>query len=293
MANTAHWIEAARLRTLPAAIVPVLAGAAVAWNDDLLHPAASLAAVCCALLIQIATNFANDYFDHVKGADTEERVGFVRASSSGLIAPSTMLKASLITFGLAFALGMYLVWIGGWIILAIGIASILAGLTYTGGPFPLAYNGLGDLFVFIFFGIVAVTGTYYVNTAQWSLEALWVSLAIGALATNILVVNNLRDVETDARSNKNTLGVLLGERFLKFEYAAMLILAYSVPVYFLISGGYNFWILLPLISLPLALVLYRRLISVSEKSLLNPHLGRTAQLMALFGILLSAGIVLG
>lgn len=293
MPNISHWIEAARLRTLPAAIIPVLTGAAVAWNDEMFHAGATMAAMGCALLIQIATNFANDYFDHVKGADTDERVGFVRATSSGLISPEMMLRAAVATFALAFLLGMYLVWLGGWVILAIGVASILAGLAYTGGPFPLAYNGLGDLFVFIFFGVVAVTGTYYVNALQWSVEALWISLPIGALATNILVVNNLRDVETDARSSKHTLGVLLGEGFLKAEYAVMLVLAYGIPVWLLITGGYTFWILLPFISLPLAMILYRRLLGVTDKSLLNPHLGRTAQLMGLFGVLLSAGIVLG
>ncbi len=293
MAYISIWIEAARLRTLPAAVVPVLTGAALAWNHGGFHTGVTFAAIGCALLIQVATNFANDYFDYVKGADNDDRVGFTRASSSGLISPDMMLKAAILTFGLAFLLGLYLVWVGGWIILLIGVASILSGLAYTGGPFPLAYNGLGDLFVFIFFGIIAVTGTYYVNVLEWSYEAFVISLAIGALATNILVVNNLRDVETDARSNKNTLGVLFGERFLKTEYALMLVLAYAIPLWLLLSGDYSGWVLLPFISLPVALLLYRSLLTISDKSLLNPHLGRTAQLMALFGILLSAGIVIG
>lgn len=292
MSAFSHWIEAARLRTLPAAIIPVLTGAALAYNDAAFHTAATFAALGCALLIQIATNFANDYFDHVKGADTEERVGFVRASSSGLLAPQTMLKAALITFGLAFALGLYLVWIGGWIILAIGVASILAGLAYTGGPFPLAYNGLGDLFVFVFFGIVAVTGTYYVNALQWSADALWLSLAIGSLSTNILVVNNLRDVETDAKTNKNTLGVLLGEQFLKVEYLAMMIIAFAIPMLLWNSGDYQYWILLPLITIPYAIPLYLRIITIKNKSLLNTMLARTAQFMTVFGVLLATGVIL-
>ena len=287
-----HWIEAMRLRTLPAGIVPVLTGSSLAYHDSVLNPVASSVALICALLIQIATNFANDYFDHVKGADTEERVGFVRASSAGLIPPQAMFNAAVFTFGLAFLLGLYLVWIGGWVILAIGIAGIISGFAYTGGPYPLAYNGWGDVFVFIFFGIIAVSGTYYVNARSWSADALLLSLVIGALCTNILVVNNLRDVETDAKSNKRTLGVIFGETFLKVEYAVLLIVSFIIPVLLWMYGEFSYWILLPLLSLPMAISIYIRIINAEEKSLLNPLLARSAQFMTLFAVLLSAGLII-
>jgi len=287
------WVQAARPKTLAAAFTPVLVGAAIAWSDDHFILINSIVALVCAFLIQIGTNFANDYFDFVKGADTEDRIGFTRATAAGLIAPKTMLRATVLSMGLAFVLGLYLVWFGGWQVLLIGVLSLLFGVLYTGGPYPLGYNGLGDIFVFIFFGIVAVMGTYFVNALEWSEASFWASLPVGALCTNILVINNLRDVEQDAVAGKRTLGVLFGDTALKWEYTLMLLLAFAIPLYFNIQLGYTIWIFLPFISAPLAFMHAKKVWSETHKPNLNKVLEQTAQYMALFGLLFSIGIILG
>ncbi len=286
------WIEAARLRTLPASLIPVLVGGSLAWNHGLFHGPATLVALCCAILIQIATNFANDYFDFRNGADTDDRVGFTRASSSGEIAPNIMLGTALITFFLAFLLGLYLVFLAGWPVLVIGILSIAAGLLYTGGPFPLAYNGLGDLFVFLFFGLAAVMGTYYVNALQWSAESFWAALAVGALSTMILTANNYRDVHTDRKAGKKTLVVLLGERFTRWQYLLLALLAFAVPPYFYFRESYDPVILLPMILVIPALFLIHRFWKETRKEQFNMILVKTAQFMTAFGFLFSLGVIL-
>lgn len=286
------WIEAARPQTLAAALVPVLVGASLAYQADALNLVNTTVALICAFLIQIGTNFANDYFDFVKGSDTDERIGFRRATAAGLIPPKTMLNATIMMMALAFFLGLYLVWSAGLVVLWIGLLSLLFGILYTGGPFPLGYNGLGDIFVFIFFGIVAVMTTYYVNALEWSEASFWVSLAVGALCVNILVVNNLRDVEQDNKSGKKTLGVLFGETALKVEYLAMMLLAFAIPPHFYVQLDHNIWILLPLISLPLAAYYIYRIWTETDKAQLNPMLEKTAQFMVIFGFLFSAGIIL-
>lgn len=286
------WVEAARPKTLTAAFVPVLVGATIAFQHELINWTATTVALICAFLIQIGTNFANDYFDFVKGADTEERIGFERATSKGLISPKTMLNATIICMTLAFVFGLYLVWIGGTIVLIIGLFSLLFGVLYTGGPFPLGYNGLGDLFVFIFFGIVAVMTTYYVNTLTWSMDTFWASLAVGALCTNILVVNNLRDVEQDKIAGKKTLGVLFGETMLKVEYTLMLLLAFAIPPHFYFQLDYKVWIFLPFLILPIALLHTKTIWTETEKRNLNQQLEKTAKFMTMFGILFSIGIIL-
>ncbi len=286
------WIEAARPKTLSAAFVPVLVGSAIAWHDGQFNVAATLVALFCALLIQVGTNFANDYFDFIKGADTEERIGFQRATSAGLIPAKAMLRATIGTMFLAFLSGLYLVWTGGLIVLVIGLLSLLFGILYTGGPFPLGYNGLGDIFVFLFFGIVAVMTTYYVNALAWSVDTFWASLAVGALCTNILVINNLRDVEQDKKAGKKTLGVIFGEKILKIEYTVMLLLAYAIPPHFYYQLGYDVWVFLPFIILPVAILQCRTVWTETNKSKLNAQLEQTARFMALFGILFTLGIVL-
>lgn len=286
------WIEAARPQTLAAAVIPVLVGASLAFQTELLNWVNTIVALICAMLIQIGTNFANDYFDFVKGSDTDERIGFRRATAAGLTTPNQMLNATILTMALAFFLGLYLVWSAGWVVLVVGLLSLLFGILYTGGPFPLGYNGLGDLFVFIFFGIVAVMTTYYVNALEWSEASFWASLAVGALCVNILVVNNLRDVEQDKKSGKKTLGVLFGERALKLEYTFMMLIAYAIPPHFLIQLEYNFWILLPFAALPLTGYYVYRIWTEENKVQLNPMLERTAQFMVIFGILFSIGIIL-
>lgn len=290
--NLKIWVEAARPKTLAAAFVPVLVGATIAYQDELINWTATTFALICAFLIQIATNFANDYFDFVKGADTEERIGFERATAKGLISPKAMLNATIICMALAFVFGLYLVWIGGTIVLIIGLFSLLFGVLYTGGPFPLGYNGLGDLFVFIFFGIVAVMTTYYVNALAWSMDTFWASLAVGALCTNILVVNNLRDVEQDKIAGKKTLGVLFGEKMLKVEYTLMLLLAFAIPPHFYFQLDYQVWIFLPFLILPIALLHTKTIWTETEKRNLNQQLEKTAKFMTIFGLLFSIGIIL-
>jgi 1,4-dihydroxy-2-naphthoate octaprenyltransferase len=216
------WIDAARPKTLGASLAPILIGAALAYRHGAFSPLLTFISLASALCIQIATNFCNDYCDFKKGADAQ-RVGPVRATQAGLIAPETMLRATIITFALAVTLGAILVARGGAPILIIGILSVAFGALYTAGPYPLAYIGLGDLFVLIFFGPVAVAGTYYVNTLSWSLDAAILGLIPGLLAVGILVVNNLRDYESDRVARKRTLVVTLGERFGKFEYLACVI----------------------------------------------------------------------
>lgn len=285
------WIQAARPQTLPAAFVPVLLGAVLAKHNDLLNWPITLVALLCAFLIQVGTNFANDYFDHKKGADTDERIGFERATAAGHVTQRQMLTATILTMGLAFLCGLYIVWHTGWLVLVIGIACLVFGILYTGGPYPLGYNGLGDIFVFIFFGIVAVTVTYYVNALSWSLASFWASLIPASLAVNILVVNNLRDIEQDAAANKKTLGVLFGENVLRWEYALMLIIAFAVPPHFYFRLGYDGWIFLPYLTVPLALLLLNQ-IWQPHKHHLNDTLKLTGILMLLFGILFGVGVLL-
>ncbi|SHE44686.1 1,4-dihydroxy-2-naphthoate prenyltransferase [Fodinibius roseus] len=286
------WIDAARPQTLAAAFVPVCVGATLAVYHHTFDWVASFVALLCAFLIQIGTNFANDYFDFQKGADTEERIGFERATAKGLVSVRAMRNATIITMGLAFILGLYLVWHAGWIIFWIGVASLVCGILYTGGPFPLGYNGLGDLFVFIFFGIVAVMGSYYVNALQWSTDSFWASLAVGALSTNILVVNNLRDIEQDGPAGKNTLGVLFGEKVLKWEYLLMMMLALAIPPHFYVQLEYGMPVFLPYITLPMAGLLVFTIWTEEDKRKLNKTLEQTAQFMTFYGILFSAGILL-
>ena len=286
------WLRASRPQTLPASVVPVLIGASLAWSHGLFRWDTTIVALICALLIQIGTNFANDYYDFVKGSDRPDRIGFERATAAGLVTPATMLNATWITMGIAFLTGLYLVWVGGWVILLLGMLSLLFGVLYTGGPYPLGYNGLGDIFVFIFFGFAAVMGTYYINALQLHAHSFWASIPAGALCVNILVVNNLRDIEQDRISGKRTLGVFFGENALKLEYTLLALAAFIVPI--LLFSRFNFspWILLPLLSIPAAVILTKKVWIHNHKRDLNPVLERTAQFMILYGLLFSAGIIL-
>jgi len=287
-----HWIEATRPKTLAAAFIPVLTGASIAWHDQLFRADTTLVALFCALAIQIGTNFANDYFDFIKGADTDKRLGFQRATASGLISPKAMRNATIVVMSAAFVAGLYLVWAGGWIVLAIGILSLLFGILYTGGPYPLGYNGLGDLFVFIFFGVVAVMGTYYVNALEWSFLSFLAAIPVGALCVNILAVNNLRDISEDREANKRTLGVIFGEKALKIEYTLMIVVSYGALIIIHQFTPLSFWIYLPFLTIYDAYWLNRTVWANTDKRLLNETLGKTARFMVLFGILLSASILL-
>lgn len=285
------WILASRPKTLPAAVSPVLIGSAVAHNAGKFNLIAALLALTCSLLIQIGTNFVNDLYDHLKGSDGNERVGPTRALASGWISIKQMKTAIYLTFGTTFVLGLYLVYLAGWPILVVGILSIASGYAYTAGPYPLAYNGLGDLFVFVFFGVVATVGTYYVQALQLTELVFIASLPAGALITNILVVNNFRDIEEDRNNNKNTLAVILGKRFAQFQYLTLLIIAYSIPIIIYFVYETTLWILLPILSIPVGIILFKSLLE-KKGAALNKTLELTAKLSVLFSILFSIGFLL-
>ena len=287
------WLLASRTATLPAAAVPVIVGAAAAIAEGArIRWWVLVATLLSALLIQVGTNFANDYSDFHRGADHEGRLGPVRATQSGLLSQNAVRRGIIIAFGVATLLGCYLAWVGGWPIIAIGVVSIIAGLAYTGGPWPFGYHGLGDVFVFLFFGVVAVTGTTYLQTGTWSRVALAASVPIGLLVTNILVVNNLRDLPTDREAAKRTLAVRLGDRATRVQYALFTALAYIAPGALALSGDGPPWILLPLLTLPLGAALTRKVVGGLAGRDLNPMLERTGKLLLLFGVLLAIGLVL-
>jgi 1,4-dihydroxy-2-naphthoate octaprenyltransferase len=288
----AAWVMAARPKTLTAAFAPVAVGTAAAFSDGRGRWLPALAALVGALLIQVGTNLTNDYYDFKKGADTAERLGPRRVTQSGLIAPGTVLAAALGTFGLALLVGLYLVWVGGWPVVAIGVASLLSGYAYTGGPFPLGYNGLGDVFVFLFFGLVAVTGTYYVQAGGVSAEAWAAAVSMGASGTALLVVNNLRDAPTDVKAGKRTLVVRLGARAGKAEYVGLLLLSLLTPVAMWAAGLSGPAVLLSLLSAPLGVPPLRKVLGVTGAAL-NPALGETARFQLAFSLLLAAGLWLG
>jgi 1,4-dihydroxy-2-naphthoate octaprenyltransferase len=249
-----------------------------------------------ALLIQIGTNLANDYYDHLRGGDSEDRVGPLRVTQAGLIPPDTVRNATYTVLGLAMLLGIYLVWIGGIPILVIGIASLICAVAYTGGPFPLAYNGLGDLFVFLFFGLAAVGGTYWVQAHAFGPEVLLAGAGMGALATAILVVNNLRDIETDARAGKRTLAVWLGHDGTKFEFLFLIILGFGTPVVGMVFYQWTPGSLLSLGALPFVVGPLRTVMAFGPEKdprSLIPPLGRTAQAAGFYGLLLGLGLALG
>lgn len=284
------WVAAARPATLWAAVSPVLVGTACAYlvGGFALWPA--LAAMAGGKFIQIGTNFANDVFDHEKGADGPDRLGPVRAVSAGLLSARQVRVAMVLMFVLATLCGVYLTWVAGWPVLAIGVLSIASGIAYTGGPFPLGYNGLGDVFVMIFFGFVAVCGTVYVQTGGVPAVAWIASIPVGSLATAIIVVNNVRDREGDAKVGKRTLAVLFGRRVALLEYGALLAAAWLSCVWLAVHVG-SAWPLLPLLTAPVALRLNAR-VRATEGRALNPLLGATAKLLVLYSLLLSAGLVL-
>jgi len=282
------WVAAARLRTLPAAVVPVAVGTACATASGGMALGPALAALGGALAIQIGTNFANDVFDAERGADGPDRVGPLRAVSAGLITAGAMKRAMIAAFGVATLLGVYLVAVAGWPVVAIGVASILSGIAYTGGPWPLGYHGLGDVFVLAFFGFVAVCGTAFVQLGRVPCLAIWAAVPVGALATAILVVNNIRDRATDERAGKRTLAVRLGRGGGLIEYGALLAIAYAVPAGLAIAGRLP--VALPLLTAPIAVARLRALIAAADGPAFNGCLAATAQLLLLHGGLFAAGL---
>jgi 1,4-dihydroxy-2-naphthoate octaprenyltransferase len=285
------WIIAARPRTLGAAAIPVLAGTALAFSAGSLDPLATLLIVACAVLIQIATNYFNDAIDHAKGADTAERLGPTRVTSSGLLAPRAVMRGGVICLALAVALSIPLVLHGGWPIVVIGVFSLFFAYAYTGGPFPLAYLGLGEIFVVLFFGIIAVAGTFYLNTLEWSLAAALAGMQIGLHSSVLLAVNNLRDIESDRTANKRTLAARFGLTFARGENAALVMAPFVLGLAWL-PLGFLWAFLLPLMTLPLAWWLARACLDAQPDRSVNHLLAQAAALHAAFGFLLSLGFLL-
>ncbi len=299
------WLMAARPQTLPAGAAPVVLGAAVAVHEGVFAPLPAVAALLGALLIQVGTNFANDYYDAVNGTDTDDREGFTRVTAGGLIEPQKVKLAMAATYGLAVVVGLYLVYIGGVPILAVGLSSIVAGILYTGGPYPYGYYGLGDVFVFIYFGLVAVTGTYYVQAVTTvsgafpvgipegtvTLAVVVAGLGAAGLSTCILVVNNIRDRETDQETGKRTLAVILGYRWSRVEFVVLAVLSYAAPPVLWLAFDYPVAVLAPYVTLPLAASVTHTVLTETDGTALNPALERTGQLLALYAVLLAAGML--
>jgi 1,4-dihydroxy-2-naphthoate polyprenyltransferase len=290
--SLATWVMAFRPKTLSAAVAPVLVGTALAYARGHGRVLPALAALVGALLIQIGTNLTNDYYDFKKGADTAERVGPTRVTQSGLIAPDAVLRAAVLAFALATSVGLYLVAIAGWPILVAGALSVACGYAYTGGPYPLGYHGLGDLFVFVFFGLVAVGGTYFVEAGTLAAPALLAAVPVGALGTAILAVNNLRDVATDGKAGKRTLVVRLGVPSGRAEYVVMLGLTFITPLAFWLAGWAGAPVLVAWLAIPAAIPPLRRVLRDGGAAL-NPALGETARLQIVFSVLFSVGLLLG
>jgi 1,4-dihydroxy-2-naphthoate octaprenyltransferase len=283
------WVLACRPATLTAAVSPVAVGTACAVAAHGFRPLPALAALFGAAFLQIGSNLANDVFDFEKGADTEERLGPVRAAQAGLLTPKQLRLGMVVVFGLAFAVGVYLTAFAGPVVVAIGLASIASAIAYTGGPYPLGYHGLGDVFVMLFFGFVAVCGTAFVQTGTVPPVAWLASIPVGAIATAILVVNNVRDCETDVRAGKRTLPVRFGRQSGLIEYAALLGAAYVVPVFIAATGRASAYVLLPLLTAPHAAKLVRRVFTDTGRDL-NASLVATAKLLFFHSILFAVGL---
>jgi 1,4-dihydroxy-2-naphthoate octaprenyltransferase len=286
------WLMAARLRTLPAAVAPVLVGTSLALGAGHFRPLAFVAALLGAVFIQVGTNLSNDYSDARRGADTEDRLGPVRVTAGGLVPPGRVLLATYVTFGLAVLCGVYLVAVTGWELIAVGAVSILAGVLYTGGPRPYGYEGLGELFVFLFFGIVAVSGSYFVQVQELSWEAYACAVPVGLLASAILVVNNVRDLETDRRAGKRTLAVRLGRTRTRTLYTAMVVCAFLLAPLPWLLGSMTAWLLLAWCAIPLAVPLVKIVRTRADGPTLNGALAKTGALQLVYCLLFSAGILL-
>ena len=287
------WILAARPKTLTAALAPVVTGTGLAAFHGVFAPLPALAALIGAVFIQIGTNFANDYYDFVRGGDTDARVGPIRVTQAGILPPATVKRGMYAVLGAALFVGVYLVWVAGWPIVWIGLSSVACAVLYTGGPFPLAYHGLGDVFVFVLFGLVAVSGTFFVQGLYWPPDVWIAGAALGTLNTANLVVNHLRDVDTDTLAGKRTLAVRLGATGTKIQYVLMLLVAVVVPV---IGWRVYEWPLATLAALlvaPLAVAPLKKVLGFADPRELLPALGETARIVAIYGVLLGAGLAFG
>jgi len=286
------WLLAIRPKTLPAAAAPVVVGAALAYGDGGFQFITALVVLLVALLLQIGSNLANDVFDYEKGADEGERLGPTRVAQSGLLTPGEIKLGMWVVFGAAAILGLYLIFIGGWPMLLLGAAAILAAIAYTGGPYPLGYHGLGEAFVFLFFGLAAVAGTYYLQTGAITPVVWWMAVAMGLLITAILVVNNLRDLENDRRAGKRTLAARFGAGFARMEYLFCILAAYFIPAGLILAGKLTIWSGLVLLTLPLAIRLLRSVYTDQGRAL-NKTLAGTGQLALFYALAFAAGVLLG
>jgi len=289
--NWNTWMLAIRPRTLPASAAGVIMGGALAWQAGYFRLDAVVVCLLTALLLQIGSNLANDVFDFERGADTIERLGPTRVTQAGLLTPSQVKAGMAVVFILAAALGLYLAWLGGWIVIILGAAAIISAIAYTGGPFPIGYHGMGDIFVFLFFGLAAVAGTFYIQAGFVSPAVWWMSIPPGLIITAILVVNNLRDLENDRKAGKRTLAVRLGEKAAKFQYLSCMIVAYLILVPVAWLGLIPWASLLAWLSLPLAnraaVVVLRQ-----KGQPLNAALAGTGQTALAFSLLFWAGLLL-
>jgi 1,4-dihydroxy-2-naphthoate octaprenyltransferase len=284
------WFLAIRPKTLPAAVGPVIVGSVLAYVDHNFRLGPAFACFMAALLLQIGSNLANDVFDYEKGADQGERFGPTRVTQAGLLQPADVKRGMVLVFLISVILGLYLTFVGGWPILIVGVAAILSAIAYTGGPFPLGYHGLGDFFVFIFFGLAAVAGTYYVQSLTVYTTVWWMAVVMGLLTVALLVVNNLRDIENDRQVNKRTLAVRFGERFSRQEYVFCILMAYTIPVTLLISENLPIFSLLIFLTLPMTFRLVKAIYSDSGRSL-NKTLAGTSRLSLIYALCFAVGLI--
>ena len=285
------WMLAIRPRTLPAAAAGVLMGAAMAWHDRHLRFDATLVCLFTALLLQIGSNLANDVFDFERGTDTAERLGPTRVTQAELLSPRQVKIGMAVVFSLAALLGLYLAWLGGWVIIILGIAAIISAIAYTGGPFPLGYYGLGDIFVFIFFGLASVAGTYYIQAGSVSPAVWWMTIPPGLIITAILVVNNLRDIENDRKAGKHTMAVRLGEQGTKIQYLVCMVIAYLILIPVAVTGLIPWMTLLAWLSLPVAYQATQVVLTQKGRPL-NMALAKTGQAALFFSLLFWMGLLL-
>ena len=285
------WMLAIRPRTLPAAAAGVLMGAAMAWHDRHLRFDATLVCLFTALLLQIGSNLANDVFDFERGTDTAERLGPTRVTQAELLSPRQVKIGMAVVFSLAALLGLYLAWLGGWVIIILGFAAIISAIAYTGGPFPLGYYGLGDIFVFIFFGLASVAGTYYIQAGSVSPAVWWMTIPPGLIITAILVVNNLRDIENDRKAGKHTMAVRLGEQGTKIQYLVCMVIAYLILIPVAVTGLIPWMTLLAWLSLPVAYQATQVVLTQKGRPL-NMALAKTGQTALFFSLLFWVGLLL-
>jgi 1,4-dihydroxy-2-naphthoate octaprenyltransferase len=289
--NWDAWKLAIRPRTLPAAAAGVVMGAALAWHDRYFRLDAVLVCLLTALLLQIGSNLANDVFDFERGADTSERLGPTRVTQTGMLTPKDVKAGMTLVFGLASLLGLYLAWLGGWVIIIVGIAAIISAIAYTGGPFPIGYHGLGDIFVFIFFGLASVAGTYYIQAGFVSPAVWWMTIPPGLIITAILVVNNLRDLENDRKAGKHTMAVRLGENATKIQYVTCIATSYLILIPVAWLGLIPWTTLIACLSLPLAIQASKVVLTQKGRPL-NAALAKTGQTALVFSLLFWLGLLL-